>query len=63
MNITESAEVQCPYCGAAFTIVVDMLEGMQEFVEDCSVCCRPVSVSVTVDDDGIIHAEAHGEDE
>lgn len=63
MNIPDNTEVQCPYCGAVFTIAVDLLEGRQEFVEDCTVCCRPVSVVVTFDEDGIIHAEAHGEDE
>jgi hypothetical protein len=63
MNIPDNTEVQCPYCGAMFTITVDLLQGRQEFVEDCSVCCKPVSVVVTVDDDGAISAETHGDDE
>ncbi|MBM3162229.1 MAG: CPXCG motif-containing cysteine-rich protein [Chlorobi bacterium] len=63
MNISENTEVQCPYCGAMFIITVDLLQGLQEFVEDCSICCRPVSVVVRVEDDGIIRAETHGNDE
>ena len=31
--------------------------GFQEYVEDCSVCCRSSSVKVTVDKDGMSFAE------
>ena len=42
-----SAEVVCPYCGEGVAISVDPGGGsLQEYVEDCEVCCNPWSVTV-----------------
>lgn len=41
--------IACPYCGEAIEIVVDDSVDEQQYVEDCSVCCRPINVAVTVD--------------
>jgi hypothetical protein len=39
------AEIQCPYCGEWVTIFVDPGGGeIQDYVEDCPVCCRPWAV-------------------
>jgi uncharacterized Zn finger protein len=44
--------VQCPYCGASLDLWVDESGGSaQQYVEDCAVCCQPMEVSVTVEDD------------
>jgi hypothetical protein len=43
---TEEAEVHCPFCGEAFTIVVDLSQEHQTYVEDCYVCCRPITFDV-----------------
>ena len=33
----------CPYCGEAIDSFVDPGGGeRQEYIEDCSVCCRPI---------------------
>lgn len=40
-------EVVCPYCGEAFTAVIDPSVDDQEYVEDCYVCCRPIQFAVT----------------
>jgi hypothetical protein len=43
------AEVSCPYCGEIVTIQVDAGGGaVQEYVEDCPVCCQPWSVHVRI---------------
>ncbi len=42
----------CPYCGESFETAVDCSAGSQRYVEDCAVCCRPIEVSVSVDDSG-----------
>ena len=45
--------VLCPYCGEAVEIVLDPGSGsLQEYVEDCEVCCQPWSVSVSYHEDG-----------
>lgn len=41
------ATVICPYCSEAVTIALDAGGGpVQEYVEDCEVCCQPWQVSV-----------------
>ena len=58
-----SFAIQCPYCGESIEILVDDSAGEQRYIEDCSVCCRPISISVAVDDDGAMRVDAAGEDE
>ena len=41
------------YCGEGIDIGVDQAGGeLQEYVEDCQVCCQPLNVRVIVDRDG-----------
>ncbi len=43
-----SADVQCPYCGETCEIALDPAGGaVQQYVEDCHVCCQPWTVVVT----------------
>lgn len=45
------ATVDCPYCAAAVVIAIDPGGGsVQEYVEDCDVCCQPWVVSLTYRD-------------
>jgi len=43
-------EVECPYCGETFDVRVDPAEEGQSLVQDCQVCCKPVQLSVDVED-------------
>lgn len=63
MNVSDDVDVQCPYCGSLFTVAVESYDFRQEFVEDCAVCCRPLTIVMTFDEEGTAHAEVHGEDE
>lgn len=58
-----SVDVQCPYCGETISLLVDDSAGAQRYIEDCHVCCRPIVVSVHVDDDGEVSVHVAGEDE
>lgn len=40
----EEVELECPYCGETITVFVDTSEDRQSYVEDCSVCCRPMQL-------------------
>ncbi len=41
------ATVACPYCGEANDIALDPGgASVQEYVEDCHVCCRPWQVRI-----------------
>lgn len=42
------AQFECAYCGERNSTSVDLSGGeIQEYVEDCQVCCRPNSLYVT----------------
>ena len=53
---TES--IQCPYCGEAIEVVVDDSVEQQQYVEDCSVCCRPINIEVSIGYDGEIRVRS-----
>lgn len=41
----------CPHCGQPLDLDTDPGGGEeQDYIEDCSVCCRPVRVHVTYDE-------------
>ena len=46
-------EVQCPYCGEWIEIQIDVSAGEQAYIEDCSVCCRPIEMHVLPAGDGM----------
>jgi hypothetical protein len=58
-----TAEVQCPYCGESITLLVDPSAGSQCYIEDCQVCCKPMTVVVAFDDDGEPLVTVAAEDE
>lgn len=43
-----TADIHCPYCGESIEVIVDDSAGDQRYIEDCQVCCRPITV-VSVD--------------
>lgn len=48
----DSISIECPHCGETFSLALDASEGSAEFTVDCEVCCRPMTVSVRINDDG-----------
>lgn len=49
----ESVFCNCPWCGESIELLVDCSVEQQDYIEDCSVCCSPINVSVVVDQDGM----------
>ena len=41
----------CPYCGEEISMVLDLSVLSQTYVEDCEVCCNPIEISYSVQDD------------
>ncbi len=57
------AIVRCPYCDEVNEIVLDPGSGsVQEYVQDCEVCCRPWQVRVFYDDSGTATVEVTAAD-
>jgi ribosomal protein S27E len=46
--VSEFLRITCPHCGEDFEISFDPGEGGSEFIIDCEVCCRPMTVAVRV---------------
>jgi len=63
MDMLTPCTIQCPYCGERIEILVDPSAGDQHYIEDCQVCCRPISVAVWIGADEDVHVSVAGEDE
>lgn len=59
----EEIDVECPYCGETFTALVDASEGDSRYIQDCEVCCSPITFAVSVEHDtGAVRVETQRED-
>ncbi|HEX2091875.1 MAG TPA: CPXCG motif-containing cysteine-rich protein [Longimicrobiaceae bacterium] len=58
------ATVLCPYCWEPCEVALDPGSGgVQEYVEDCPVCCRPWTVRVAYREDGSAAVEVEPADD
>ena len=48
----------CPYCSERISMVLDTSVKRQTYIEDCEVCCHPIEVRYTVEDDEVCRFEA-----
>lgn len=39
----------CPYCWETISMLLDLSAGDQTYVEDCEVCCNPITVRFRTD--------------
>jgi hypothetical protein len=46
MQLIVETEITCPHCGEVFPLQIDTSESEQSLIEDCSVCCRPINLTV-----------------
>jgi len=53
----EEAQIPCPFCGERIDILIDPSVERQTYIEDCSVCCRPIHIDVRCDDGAVISVE------
>jgi len=53
MDLLQTHELNCPYCGEIIQIIVDCSISEQEYIEDCQVCCRPINFHVNIDSDNV----------
>lgn len=55
--------IDCPYCGESIEILIDASIPEQQYIEDCQVCCCPITLTVSVEEDGATRVWATGENE
>lgn len=59
-----ASSVQCPYCGEIVEVTLDPGGGsVQQYVEDCEVCCQPWNVSVRFERGGSATVTVSAQDE
>jgi len=56
-------DVECPYCGEVISLALDTSAGSQRYIEDCHVCCRPITVVLEVDPDGTGRVQVRAQDD
>lgn len=63
MYLLEESSLNCPYCAETITIDIDCSVPEQTYIEDCHVCCRPITLLVRVDESGTAQVQARHENE
>jgi hypothetical protein len=53
--------ITCPYCWETIDISLDLSVEEQQYVEDCSVCCRPIVISYRADPEGLVELNVASE--
>ncbi len=59
----QETNAPCPYCGEVIDLLLDVSVSEQDYIEDCSVCCRPLSIRLCVDGQGGYRVEVRREDD
>ena len=49
--LLDEEEIECPNCGEFITVVIDKTIDAQQYIEDCSVCCKPIIIGVNLNQD------------
>jgi transcription elongation factor Elf1 len=49
---------QCPYCWEQISMLLDLSQNNQNYIEDCEVCCNPIQVSIVSENQEIINFQA-----
>lgn len=59
MDLLQTHHLDCPYCGEPIQMVIDCSVSGQDYIEDCQVCCRPINVFITIDDENVQIQASH----
>lgn len=54
----QETDVDCPFCGEVISILIDCSVEDQTYIEDCSVCCRPINFHVQCSENELIGVQA-----
>lgn len=53
--------ITCPYCWQSIEITLDLSIDEQRYVEDCSVCCRPIVIAYRSDGEQLVELDVAAE--
>lgn len=63
MTTLSEERISCPYCGESITVLIDDTDSNEEYIEDCQVCCRPITFNVTTHMNGELYISVRSENE
>ena len=78
MTQLEAKEIVCPYCGEIIVVLLEPLVSVDthfgetyidtdnqdmEYIEDCQVCCRPITMRTSIENGGSIRIDVFSENE
>ena len=46
MELSAEIDITCPHCGEVFPLQIDTSQAEQSLIEDCTVCCRPINLTI-----------------
>ena len=49
---------QCTYCWEQISMLVDLSQNFQNYIEDCEICCNPIQISVSTEHREITNFQA-----
>ncbi|TXE16597.1 CPXCG motif-containing cysteine-rich protein [Psychroserpens burtonensis] len=49
---------QCPYCWQSISMLIDVSQYQQQYIEDCEVCCNPIQLRISTDNQEITSFDA-----
>lgn len=63
MSSLNQQQVRCPYCGESIEVLIDEEEAGQQYIEDCQVCCKPITFAISPGFDGHLLVDVYDENE
>lgn len=63
MNNLTKKSVGCPYCGETIRVLIDAADVDEQYIEDCQVCCRPITFLVSEGFDEELTVNVYNEDD
>ncbi len=63
MNALTEHVVCCPYCNELIEVVINSEDVSQQYIEDCQVCCRPITFVINTDMKGEITVALYHEND
>ncbi|WP_323788285.1 CPXCG motif-containing cysteine-rich protein [Psychroserpens sp.] len=49
---------QCPYCWENISMLIDISQIKQSYIEDCEVCCNPIQLNISTENNEISSFDA-----
>ena len=63
MDLLDQETVSCPYCGESIEVLIDQQDAGQQYIEDCQVCCKPITFYVFMNFEGRLSVSVHDEND